>query len=321
MNSADKIKDDGTYCPVGCLLGMERTVLKKDGTSTWFDSLAYDDSADGFGQYTPLDEEMGAGHLNASRAVTQFKTGEYDSDGNDVSAIGWDFGTTTGAGDINRYRFAGELQGGSFISITLAWDRLVNFANDTAPVGKFNLGDTFEEYTDGLGPPADSVIDDLDVYLLPKFAATFGEAIALSFTDVGTVEHLFFQIPETGEYEFWIHQWDAEAGTLQDYAVAWWAASPPTPASQGDYNGNGQVDPSDYNIWKSNFGTANAAADGNGDGIVNAADYTIWRDHLGQMVGSGSAASVPEPAGMALVASALFGTVGLARNRHVSLAH
>jgi hypothetical protein len=205
MNSADKLKDDGTYCYIGCLLGMERTVLKQDGTSTWFNSLAYDDSTEGIGQYLPLDEEMGAGHLNASRAVIQFKTGEWDSDDDDIPPIGWDFGTTTGEDDVNRYQFAGELEAGSFVSITVTWDRLVNFANDTAPENEFNLGDTFEQYMPGLGPPDDSVINDLDIYLLPKFAATFGNAIALSFADVGTVEHLFFQIPETGEYEFWIH--------------------------------------------------------------------------------------------------------------------
>lgn len=47
MNSADKLEDDGTYCYIGCLLGMERDVLKQDGTSTWFDSIAYDDSSEG----------------------------------------------------------------------------------------------------------------------------------------------------------------------------------------------------------------------------------------------------------------------------------
>ncbi|MEX2308111.1 MAG: S8 family serine peptidase [Pirellulales bacterium] len=50
MNSADKLIDDGTVMvegsavPMGGLLGMERTVVKQDGTSTWLDSQAYDDS-------------------------------------------------------------------------------------------------------------------------------------------------------------------------------------------------------------------------------------------------------------------------------------
>jgi hypothetical protein len=111
----------------------------------------------------------------------------------------------------------------------------------------------------------------------------------------GYVEHLFFQIPETGEYEFWIHQWDDEAGPSQDYGVAWWASALPSGTSFGDYSGNGAVGPEDYSLWKSSFGTASAAADGNGNGIVDAADYTIWRDHLGQMTGSGSAGASPSP--------------------------
>lgn len=293
MNSADKVADDGTYCAVGCLLGMERTVVKQDGVSNWFDSLAYDDSSEGFGQYVPLDEEMGTGHLNARRAAIQFRPGEWDSDDDEIPPIGWDYGTTPGAGSNNVYAFAGEIPAGSFVSITVAWDRKVEFATSIPPHDEFNSGDEFEEYTPPVaGPPDDSVINDLDVYLLPKGAINLGAAIALSFTDVGTVEHLFFQIPETGEYEFWINQWDDEAGTTQDYGVAWWTFALPPGTSFGDYDGNGTVGANDYDVWKANFGTANVAGDGNGNGIVDAADYTIWRDNLG--ASSGSATAVPE---------------------------
>ncbi len=67
MNSADKIEDDGTFVPfgkttpvpLGGLLGMTRTVLKKDG-SNW------DDSDASYMENIPLDDEMGAGHLNAA---------------------------------------------------------------------------------------------------------------------------------------------------------------------------------------------------------------------------------------------------------------
>jgi hypothetical protein len=62
MNSADKIKDTGN----GQFLGMERTVIEQVGDDTWLDSDAFSD------ENIPLDEEMGAGHLNAKRALTQF---------------------------------------------------------------------------------------------------------------------------------------------------------------------------------------------------------------------------------------------------------
>ena len=50
----------------------------------------------------------------------------------------------------------------------------------------------------------------------------------------------------------------------------------------GDYDGSGYVDDSDYDVWKSTYGsTTDFRADGNYDGVVDTADYSVWRDHLG----------------------------------------
>ena len=318
MNSADKIKDDGmtlvngTAVPQGGFLGMERTVIDRgpnhDGLNgrNWLQSEAYA----GFdAEYTPLDDEMGAGHLNAKRALQQFETGEFDSDAAAVPVIGWDYGHTSGLFDLNKYPIAQPLLGGSFISITMAWDRRVAFNMDGGTSGEYDVGDTFEPYSD-FSPLADDVINDLDLYILPAGSTDTSEAIAASISNDSTIEHLLFQIPTTGQYEFWVEQFDSDLGDGQDYAIAWWAKSAINPASTGDYSGNGTVGPEDYTIWKSNFGTANVAADGNGDGIVDAADYTIWRDNLG--AGSGSAASVPEPTGLMLM---LIGVAASARRK------
>ena len=78
----------------------------------------------------------------------------------------------------------------------------------------------------------------------------------------------------------------------------------------GDYDGNGEVGPEDYDVWRANFGDSSLlTADGNGDGVVNAADYTIWRDNVGASwedlafgAGGGSLAQgVPEPASFLLM--------------------
>lgn len=54
-----------------------------------------------------------------------------------------------------------------------------------------------------------------------------------------------------------------------------------TQPMRGDYQVNNQFDETDYELWKSTFGsTLGLAADGNGDGTVNLADYTVWRDRL-----------------------------------------
>ena len=70
----------------------------------------------------------------------------------------------------------------------------------------------------------------------------------------------------------------------------------PTP---GDFNNDGVVDSSDYNLWVTQFGQIGAglSADGNQDGLVDAADYTLWRDNR-----SPQATLVPEPSALLLAA-------------------
>ena len=123
LNSADKIKDDGAIEPQGAFLGMERTVVERVGNGTWLDSIAFSDDA------RPLDLEMGAGHLNATRAFTQFEPGEtpagdFADQTVNVPTIGWDFNNSPFDG-FNKYAIQGNLTAGNFVSITLAWDRLL----------------------------------------------------------------------------------------------------------------------------------------------------------------------------------------------------
>ena len=218
MNSADKIKDDGNFelngsvIPQGKLLGMDRTVLKQDGTSTWFNSDAFEE-LDDFGDLvpdtdTPLDEEMGTGHLNAKRALQQFLPGEQEISGTtfdevgdytgSVPVIGWDYGTIAGvfpnpaSFPFNRYLLDEELQQGDFISITLAWDREVEFLNDGGTAGEFDVNDTFE----------DGDLTNLDLYLVPAGTTDIGENdIALSNSSDSSVEHIFAEIPTDDDYE------------------------------------------------------------------------------------------------------------------------
>lgn len=308
MNSADKIEEgsitsyNGVDIPTGGLLGMERTVLDSNGDD-WFASEANDDTTDfevfpnsGF---VPLDDEMGVGHLNANRAFSQFIFGEFDESNTvDVPVIGWDYGTTTGEDDINRYRFDEPLKGGSFISITLAWDRMVTFASGGGD-GQYDVGDTFVDYkdTDGVGePPADSVINDLDLFFLPRGSANEFAALAQSIAIEGSVEHIFFQVPEDGQYEFWVMQHDQETvtGANQNYGVAWWALGSSL-VSQGDFDGSGTVDGADLAQWQGDFGL-NGDSDANNDGVSDGADFLIWQRNFGLSAANPNATAVPEPA-------------------------
>lgn len=316
MNSADKLEDAGD----GLRLGMSRTVLKRDGTSTWLNSDAYNaTSVFAPADQIPLDLEMGAGHLNANRAFQQFNAGEHDavtSSGTVVPQIGWDYANTEDTGSFfNEYQFTDPLPAGSFVSITLAWDRLLSLATDNGVQGAFDTGDTFE-----IAGDFDEGYNDLDIYLLPLGSLTIDDAVARSISG-NNLEHVFFQIPTTGMYEFWVYEFDNplfSQGT--DYAVAWWAFDgPPGPMlGNGDYDGSGTVDAGDYTAWKNAFGTSvtpGTGADGNGDGIVNIADYTLWRDNLGATVAAAvsDVSAVPVPSTVIVCVLALSLTPAMAR--------
>lgn len=107
-------------------------------------------------------------------------------------------------------------------------------------------------------------------------------------SDAGLVDHMFllFGLVESLEPDY-----------FKNHMFA--------PITPGDYNVDGVVDMTDYEIWQSSFGTTvGLLADGNHNGIIDAGDYTIWRDHF---TASGAAASsaVPEPSSASVAVAAL----------------
>jgi hypothetical protein len=73
----------------------------------------------------------------------------------------------------------------------------------------------------------------------------------------------------------------------------------------GDYNENGTVDAADYVLWREN-------------NINGAQGYADWKTNFGRTLtpGSGSAAAVPEPAGVALL---LIGGLAAAALRRAAI--
>lgn len=213
LNSADKIQDEGD----GLLLGMTRTTINQHNRD-WLTSDAYTDET------LPLDSELGTGHLNAYRAVQQLSGGQQNPDA-DVSAIGWDYRQVgvdeDEAPEYQDYVFAEPLQGGSYISATLAWDRLVNL-NDTNDNGLYDVGETFD----------DKGLNNLDIYLMKADDDRSSERIWSSSSSVDSVEHIFHQIPETGRYKLRVVYRDRVNTETQSYAIAWWAAPVQTASGQ-----------------------------------------------------------------------------------------
>ena len=191
----------------------------------------------------------------------------------------------------------------------LAWDRHVTLSNDANSNGRYDRGDTFQPSM-STDPQFDSddLINKLALYLLPVGSSVIQDAVAASFAGGGTLQHIFFQVPTTGEYEIWVRQTEDDLVGGEDYGLAWWYGTAPPLTVAGDYNGDQVVDAQDYAVWQSNFGdtvTAGTGADGNGDGVIDAADYVLWRKNV--TAGSGaSLAAVPEPSSILLLVAGLL---------------
>ena len=201
LNSADKIKDTGD----GLTLGMTKTISDKSNR-TWLDSDAYKD------EKIPLDIQMGTGQLNALRAVTQFGGGQWKPSEN-AMPIGWDYNKLQANTSVD-YVIDKPLQQGSFASITLAWDRIVDL-NDSNKNEQYDIGETFR----------DRGLNNLDLYILPADSNDTGAKICASVSEVDSVEHIFCPIPKTGRYKIRVQYRQQVNEATQPYALAWWTVA------------------------------------------------------------------------------------------------
>jgi hypothetical protein len=208
MNSADKIQDSGD----GLRLGMTRTLVDSSNQS-WLESDAYRDRA------IPLNSDLGTGHLNAFRAYQQLVPGAFGPD-QAIPAIGWNYtivaqpGTDQASQD---YVFEAPLQAGSFLAATLAWERVVDLV-DANGNGLYDLGEGF----------TDQGLNDMDLYLMPDDTDDISQSVWSSVSKVDSVEHIFYQIPETGRYKLRvIYQQQVNDEPTQPYALAWWSVPAP----------------------------------------------------------------------------------------------
>ena len=205
LNSTEKIKDAGD----GLRLGMSRTILAKNN-SNWLDSDAYKDPK------IPLHYQMGAGQLNVFRAYQQFSPGKWSatsptSDNRGVAPIAWDYSSVK-ASNYQDYVLEQPLQQGSFVSITLAWDRKVEL-RDSNKNGQYDLGEGF----------SDRGLNNLDIYLMRAEDNDISKSIWSSQSDVDSVEHIFNEIPANGRYKIRVQFRQQVNDDTQPYALAWWS--------------------------------------------------------------------------------------------------
>lgn len=198
LNSADKIQDAGD----GLRLGMTRTILAKNNRD-WTESEAHSDRA------VPLDYQLGAGQLNAFRAYQQFSPGEYRPTA-PVPAIGWDYQTVDN-GSYRDYVLDRPLAENSWVSITLAWDRLVEL-EDKNGNRQYDLGEKFR----------DRGLNQLDLYLMHADEDRLDRSIWSSTSSVDSVQHIFHQIRDPGKYKIRVHFRHAVNLPRQAFGIAWW---------------------------------------------------------------------------------------------------
>jgi hypothetical protein len=211
MNSVNKLADAGD----GLYLGMNRTI-RNEANQTWLESDAYEN------QRIPLNDELGTGHLNAYRAYQQFRAGQWTAD-QPVPAMGWDY-ATVGINDtepeFQDYVIEDPLQANSFISATLAWDRIVELEDDNGN-GLYDLGETFR----------DRGLNNLDLYLMRAEDNDINDSVWSSVSAEDSVEHIFIQVPETGRYKLRVVYRNQANDPTQNYALAWWGV-PANPAAE-----------------------------------------------------------------------------------------
>ncbi|MBR8838355.1 MAG: S8 family serine peptidase [Stigonema ocellatum SAG 48.90 = DSM 106950] len=201
LNSADKIKDTGD----GLRLGMTRTLIDKQNRD-WLATEAYKNPK------IPLDVQMGAGHLNAFRAYQQFSAGQWNPS-QTVPAIGWDYGKVNFGSSV-EYLLAKPLQQGSFIAITLTWDRLVEL-EDKNKNGLYEPGEKFR----------DRGLNNLNLYLVKADAPSTEAAVCSSISEVDSVQHIFCPVPATANYKIRVQFRQQVNAVTQPYGLAWWSVS------------------------------------------------------------------------------------------------
>ncbi|HEY6565296.1 MAG TPA: hypothetical protein VIY86_12410, partial [Pirellulaceae bacterium] len=181
--------------------------------------------------------------------------------------------------------------------------------------GVANLGGTLEVDSNQHGgvysdPASPGTFDEFELILASSVVGMFddfvygGNLLALSFS--GSGQDRF----HVGSGLFRVLDYDATELDLLNYR-----------ALQGDANGDGSVDGSDFNIWNANkfsVGTNWTTGDFNGDGLTDGSDFNIWNTHkfsqiaLGRGVASGLQA-VPEPSGLICSAAGLLILLGTRR--------
>ncbi|MBA4107781.1 MAG: hypothetical protein C0485_18765 [Pirellula sp.] len=93
------------------------------------------------------------------------------------------------------------------------------------------------------------------------------------------------------------------------------------PLGNGDYDGDLDVDGTDFLVWQRTFADsppAGTGADGDGDGQIGAGDLAVWRESFGSTAARPTNSVVPEPTSALSMAFVLTAISAARRSRRVN---
>jgi hypothetical protein len=178
-----------------------------------------------------LDWNVGAGALDLNAAYDQYLSGTTNNvaiTGGTVHALGWAFGHVA-AGAPNDYLIDTPLHQGDKLTATLTWFIPVYFdpaAIPNAVTDEFSAADLHNLYFDQL---------DLQVWLMDAYGLPT-TLIADSHSPYNNVDHLYFDIPQDGNYALRVsflgttYDVYGTSSLADDYALAWSVPEPFTGA-------------------------------------------------------------------------------------------
>jgi hypothetical protein len=177
----------------------------------------------------------------------------------------------------------------------------VSQLDSASEVGSVNGQLIYTDLGDGAvyGSQDYTALDPSDIKLIPLNATArvaITSAIGGSFIIGGAMTTLD-EMPNN-EYVYG-YSYQYEADIRLDLSTV-------PPLVPGDYNADGIVNAADFTVWRDHVGQTfalpNRSPDNNGP--ISTADYMFWKSHFGEHTGSaaGTAATVPEPSALALLA-------------------
>ncbi len=239
-------------------------------------------------QNQPLDDTYGAGEVNVYNSYLMTLGGQFAGSTGTPTPVdnhGWDYRTVTSSSPLN-YEF--EIPLGSTaqeLSIALTWNVDVNPSFTTQSLAKLDL----------------------------KLFDEMGAVVDQSISTVDNVEHIYIGAGQgvsslaPGTYRLEV----STADFSRDFGLAWRTTTLfDTPSA--DFNLDGEVDGVDFLTWQRGFGAllgaTHSQGDADGDGDIDQDDLTILETDYGLFTAAldNLAVAVPEPGTWALVVSALL---------------